>query len=314
MFSDVFCDCFLYPAIFEGIKLGTGKVWNIIQEKDRAGELTSTDTRLYKLIESVCRKFMKRCSNDTLYSCCEFLCNLWLNDKSFSYTAVQNALYKANYSCTMSTAKALCKSLNEEIYRSQELSNAAVLKHLEQILLLLQDQHKETVSRIPVAAPMGDNIDISKSSPIFFTNIGKEKTVYNLVREETQCRISINFEPIRIRPEIPAYGGVCYLLSPAINIMSKSKIQISIDFEDDHLSQITLELKKAGHKLPEDEKKYIIKNNGLARNDQIIDLNDCPFQIKEDLGEIVLATEVTDFRDCNKLSSAITIRRIAFMP
>lgn len=96
--------------------------------------------------------------------------------------------------------------------------------------------------------------------------------------------------------------------------MSKSKIQISIDFEDDHLSQITLELKKAGHKLPEDEKKYIIKNNGLARNDQIIDLNDCPFQIKEDLGEIVLATEVTDFRDCNKLSSAITIRRIAFMP
>ncbi len=257
---------------------------------------------------------MKRCSNDTLYSCCEFLCNLWLNDKSFSSTAVQNALRKANYSCTMSTAKALCKSLNEEIYRSQELSNAAVLKHLEQILLLLQDQHKETVSRIPVAAPMGDNIDISKSSPIFFTNIGKEKTVYNLVREETQCRISINFEPIRIRPEIPAYGGVCYLLSPAINIMSKSKIQISIDFEDDHLSQITLELKKAGHKLPEDEKKYIIKNNGLARNDQIIDLNDCPFQIKEDLGEIVLATEVTDFRDCNKLSSAITIRRIAFMP
>ena len=140
MFSDVFCDCFLYPAIFEGIKLGTGKVWNIIQEKDRAGELTSTDTRLYKLIESVCRKFMKRCSNDTLYSCCEFLCNLWLNDKSFSSTAVQNALRKANYSCTMSTAKALCKSLNEEIYRSQELSNAAVLKHLEQILLLLQEE------------------------------------------------------------------------------------------------------------------------------------------------------------------------------
>lgn len=96
--------------------------------------------------------------------------------------------------------------------------------------------------------------------------------------------------------------------------MSKSKIQISIDFEDDHLSQITLELKKAGHKLLEDEKKYIIKNNGLARNDQIIDLIDCPFQIKEDLGEIVLSTEVTDFQDCNRLSSAITVRRIEFMP
>ena len=38
MFTELFCNCILYPGVFEGVKLGTGKVW----EKIYSGSVVKT--------------------------------------------------------------------------------------------------------------------------------------------------------------------------------------------------------------------------------------------------------------------------------
>ena len=70
--------------------------------------------------------------------------------------------------------------------------------------------------------------------------------------------------------------------------------------------------KKAGHTEPDDEKKYVIKNQQAGNREYIFDLSDCPVKIKEELSEIVLATDATDFCDENWLYAEILIQQIAF--
>lgn len=40
MFTEVFCNCILYPGVFEVLKLGTGKVWEMIEQKKNDGLLS----------------------------------------------------------------------------------------------------------------------------------------------------------------------------------------------------------------------------------------------------------------------------------
>lgn len=89
-------------------------------------------------------------------------------------------------------------------------------------------------------------------------------------------------------------------------------MKVSLEFLDRNISQITLELKKAGHTEPDDEKKYVIKNQQVRNREYIFDLSDCPVKIKEELSEIVLATDATDFCDENWLYAEILIQQIAF--
>lgn len=86
-----------------------------------------------------------------------------------------------------------------------------------------------------------------------------------------------------------------------------------MEFLDKNISQITLELKKTEHKEPDDEMKYVLHNRKEGICDYVLDLDACPKKIKESLGEIVLATDVTDFSDDNLLYAEIVIYRMEFM-
>lgn len=74
-----------------------------------------------------------------------------------------------------------------------------------------------------------------------------------------------------------------------------------------------MELKKAGHTLPDDEKKYVIENQQIGIQEYMFDLQDCPVKIKEELVEIVLATDAADFCDENCLYTEIFIEQIVFV-
>lgn len=104
--------------------------------------------------------------------------------------------------------------------------------------------------------PLEEDIDVRKDLSVFFTNNGKEKSVYSVVPEKDGLKIAINFELTRIRPEIPGYGGICCLFSPPVSILSKQKVKIFLGFLDRNIHHITMELKKAAHTLSDDEKKY----------------------------------------------------------
>lgn len=192
MFSEFFCSCFLYPAMYDGAKLGAGKIWSFLSDKKKSGQLSSTDIELYNLIEKVSRKLAGSYSDDSIYSVCEILCNTWLRKRSFGLEDIREAL--------------------------------------------------------------------------------------KLI-------------------------GIAH---------SKEELVLWKEFLDRNISQITLELKKAGHTEPDDEKKYVIKNQQVRNREYIFDLSDCPVKIKEELSEIVLATDATDFCDENWLYAEILIRQIAF--
>lgn len=59
-------------------------------------------------------------------------------------------------------------------------------------------------------------------------------------------------------------------------------------------------------------RKICDKESTGWKQEYIFDLSDCPVKIKEELSEIVLATDATDFCDENWLYAEILIRQIAF--
>ena len=178
--------------MYDGAKLGAGKIWSLLTDKKKSGQLSSTDIELYNLIEKVSRKLAGSYSDDSIYSVCEILCNTWLRKRSFGLEDIREAL--------------------------------------------------------------------------------------KLI-------------------------GIAH---------SKEELVLWKEFLDRNISQITLELKKAGHTEPDDEKKYVIKNQQAGNREYIFDLSDCPVKIKEELSEIVLATDATDFCDENWLYAEILIQQIAF--
>lgn len=312
MFTEVFCSCFLYPATYDAVKLGTGKIWNYLLDKKKEGQLSLTDIELYDLIETVSRRLACGYPDDNIYSGCEILCNVWLRKGSFCLEDIQEALKAIGIDYT-EEAVLWKKSLDQEIDKNQKLVNSSLRSKVDEVLTYLQKQNEKNVEQKNPAMQMEKNIDIKEDLPIFFTSIGKEKTVYTAVPEKDGLKICIKFEPARIRPEIPDYGGICYLLSPPVGILLKQKLKISLEFLDKNISQITVELKKARHMEPDDEKKYVIKNQHIGNREYIFDLSDCPVKIKEELAEIVLSTDVADFCDENWLYTEVIIRKIEFI-
>lgn len=310
MFTDIFCSYFLGPAAYDVVKLGVGKIWGLLSERKKAGQLSLEDIKLYDLIEQVSRKLAGIYPDDNIYSGCEILCNAWLRKRGFYREDILEALKAIGIAQPEKEADLWKKTLDQEIDRNQELTNSAMRIKMDQIRDRLPEP-KSKEEKYPVMQ-MEKDIDIKKALSLFFTNIGKERTVYTAIPEKDGLKIAINFEPTRIRPEIPAYGGACCLFSPPVSILSKQKIKISIEFLDKNIDQITVELKKAGHVEPDDEKKYVIKNQQTGSGAYVFDLCDCPAKIKEELAEIVLATDAADFCDENCLHTEILVRGIMF--
>lgn len=313
MFTELFCNCFVYPATYEGIKLGTGKIWKMIADAKNEKKLSSTDISLYNLIEEVCRKQVKNGSDDKLYSGCEILCSAWLRNTRFTESDIRLALNEMGEPLPKSTKiDSFKKLLEEEISKNQELTNTAILNKLEQIIASLPKESESIFeTEAKTVYPTLNNID-TEIPPKYFTNIGKEHTVYSHYTTKNGLRIRINFEPTRIRPDFPDFGGLYYRFSPPYSIVSKKYLKVFLEFLDENIRHITLELKKTGHKHPDDEMKYVIKNLQNGCREYIFDLDKCPHNIKEELGEIVLSTSATDFADENYLCSEICISQIIF--
>ncbi len=312
MFTEAFCNIILYPAIFEGTKLGTGMVWKALEEKKEEGRLSNTDILLYTVIKSFCRnKLGTRVSEDKLYAVCEILCNNWLRERSIEQDGIKSAMEQMEIYQDSKTIAQWKKELEEEIRKYPELVDYKVIGDLDRILEILESRE---IEKYPEAAMLlEERVDFSRKIPQFFANDSSEKTVYSYEMQENGCKVSISFEPRRTRPISPRYSGIFYLFTPPVNIMGKNILQMSMTFLDAHIGKITLELKKAGHTEPDDEKKYDILNTGNHTMEYRIDLKDCPDKIKNNLGEIVLATYVEDFCDENKLETEILLQRIEFL-
>lgn len=313
MFTELFCNCILYPGVFEGVKLGTGKVWEKIGQEKKRGFLSPTDIELYNMIEDVCRKLVFNCPDDKIYAGCEFLCDSWIRTRNFEEADIRKALFVMDIMYSKEDVDNWKEILDKEINTKPELTNSAIQRKLDEILKVLNSLKGSTSEKKYSAQLLEDAIDFSKKVPKFFTEIGKEKTVYSGSIAEDGYKVRISFEPVRTRPEIPAFGGICYLLAPPVDISQKTKLCISMEFLDKNISQITLELKKTEHKEPDDEMKYVLHNRKEGICDYVLDLDACPKKIKESLGEIVLATDVTDFSDDNLLYAEIVIYRMEFM-
>lgn len=314
MFTEFFCSNILYPAMYDAAKCGAGKIWRSLSDKKKSGQLSSTDIELYDLIERVSRKLAGNYSADNIYSGCEILCDAWLRKRRFDSEDIREALKAIGIAHSEKELHLWKKSLDQEIKKDEELFKTSVTCSLEQIIACLQEQHEKDIGSRLFISPLGEDVDVRKDLSVFFTNIGKEKSVYSVVSEKDGLKIAINFEPTRIRPEIPGYGGACCLFSPPVSILSKQKVKISLGFLDKNIRHITLELKKAGHTLPDDEKKYVIENQQQTGvQEYMFDLQDCPVKIKEELAEIVLVTDVADFCDENCLYTEIFIEQIVFI-
>lgn len=136
MFSEFFCSCFLYPAMYDGAKLGAGKIWSFLSDKKKSGQLSSTDIELYNLIEKVSRKLAGSYSDDSIYSVCEILCNTWLRKRSFGLEDIREALKLIGIAHSKEELVLWKESLDQEIEKNQKLFNSLVRCKLEGLTYL----------------------------------------------------------------------------------------------------------------------------------------------------------------------------------
>ena len=133
MFTDIFCSYFLGPAAYDVVKLGVGKIWGLLSEKKKAGQLSLEDIKLYDLIEKVSRKLAGIYPDDNIYSGCEILCNAWLRKRGFYREDILEALKAIGIAQPEKEADLWKKTLDQEIDRNQELTNSAMRIKMDQI-------------------------------------------------------------------------------------------------------------------------------------------------------------------------------------
>lgn len=188
------------------------------------------------------------------------------------------------------------------IVASDELYDVQMKK-----LLTLISNHieSETVSKSI------DNLDIDLSKMSVFANCGKESSVFKIKKSEDNKEVSlnINFEPGRIRKEIPDYAGVYYLYKPSLNISDNKKINITMSSPDLSIETVWIELKPKGKAWMHEVFDFSLSNE--YKQFEIDTAYFSNSQTLECLEEITIVLRPESFADEKELRGILNIKQIS---
>lgn len=79
-----------------------------------------------------------------------------------------------------------------------------------------------------------------------FASCGKESSVFKVKISDDRLQLDVNFEPTRLRPDIPDYAGAYFLKQPAVDIHRMGGIRFRACSPDGSITALRLELKPQG--------------------------------------------------------------------
>lgn len=153
-----------------------------------------------------------------------------------------------------------------------------------------------------------DELLVKMQSYRSFASCGLEDTVFKIKKAEGEIQASVNFEPTRLRNEIPVFAGIYYLFTPAVDISYSQKIVFDACSEDESIERIWLELKPEGKKWMHESFEF-----ELTKEYQTFSVNIQEFsnmKTAENFEEITFVIKPTSFRDENNLTGKTNIKNI----
>lgn len=140
-----------------------------------------------------------------------------------------------------------------------------------------------------------------------FASCGSEDTVFKMSQEGDRLDIEVNFEPTRIRKNIPEYAGVYFIFSPAFVCLQTNALQFEI-WGDSNLSEIQVEIKPTGRKWMHEIFSYNITEQPVIHE---VEFKDFEFpQTASCIEEITFVVKPSYFKDDNNLSGVIHLRGV----
>lgn len=114
---------------------------------------------------------------------------------------------------------------------------------IKQIVAAISVYVEQKTPESPIAqVPVSDSFDLLSLRT--FASCGKENSVFKVRPTEDGVLLEVNFEPTRLRNEIPDFAGAYCLKQPALDIRSKNTIRFRCRATG--ISHLTVELKPVG--------------------------------------------------------------------
>lgn len=122
-------------------------------------------------------------------------------------------------------------------------SSPALQKVLRSIQVCLEQSPQ------PVASQPARQVTELDMRPVrSFASCGKEGSVFKLTKGVDGCSLSaaVNFEPSRLRPEVPDFAGMYYLLHPVLDIRQRHQLRFEARSADGGIAMLQVEIKPQG--------------------------------------------------------------------
>ncbi len=151
---------------------------------------------------------------------------------------------------------------------------------------------------------------IDMANARIFASCGLENTVFKskLHPSGTQIDFSINFEPSRIRKEIPDYAGVYFLFDKHFRATAENKLSFELWSPDASVTEVQLEIKPEGRGWMHEVFRCSIGQSPVAT---VIDLSRCQNKkTLHNIGEITFVFDPTCFTEENDLTGRFSLRNI----
>ena len=188
-------------------------------------------------------------------------------------------------------------------------SNPALQKVLRSIRVCLEQEDVPAAPQ-PLLQPAAE-LDMRPVRS--FASCGKEGSVFKLTKGQDGCSLSaaVNFEPTRLRPEVPDFAGVYYLLHPVLDIRQRQQLRFEARSADGGIALLQLEIKPKGRVWMHESFQFELSGEFETFT---VDLGD--FEYPETLGcveELTFVLKPEFFADEDRLQGSLEIRNLQIM-
>ena len=123
-------------------------------------------------------------------------------------------------------------------------TSPALQKVLRSILVCLEQA--DVLPVIPAEAVGVMEVDLRPVRS--FASCGKEGSVFKLTKGQDGCSVAaaVNFEPTRLRPDVPDFAGIYYLQHPVLDLRQRRQLRFEARSADGGIAQLQLEIKPKG--------------------------------------------------------------------
>ena len=161
-----------------------------------------------------------------------------------------------------------------------------------------------------------------------FTNLGKESTVFRNIISGQSVSSYINFEPNRIRPDIPEFAGLYLLCDESIKVNSGGYLSFNISSPNSSIFKIYVEIKPVDRKVMHEVFEIPVTSTNEPtkiyfanfKNHKIIDyINEFTFVVKPDCftnienleGEVIISNIMIEGTEIEKGLSDVSLDHVS---